>query len=434
MSFLRKLLGIDELLDKVNNLEQKSQQNSLHRKIDNIDDDLLESRAELLKKIDNLQNKLLSNECQIKENKQYNKLEFFDPINNNCLISLEFMQNYPKKDLKNPISNGAKLSNLIQAFPIVQIAKQNQLLEGAYRVIIPEGAAGRLMQYKNGLLGTPLVGANGKITAHAGLEKIQGISMNPALIFTTMSFFTGQYFMAQINKSLKDISKNLEGIRRMILDDKISRNFAIYEFYQEISSNIEMILEHDDLRISYLTNVQNTFLDLRQNISFFEKRINENIQDLKENFEGGNTTNKRIYSLNEEFSKIQEFIEQRLMCLLLYMQGKILEIQLAKIYDIEYIEKTIDDLKSFERRVNNYMIRTQFSNLFNERIANKNIIWNEKDLREKKNEILGRMDSLKKQFDNNYKSTLQGMNNFLEFNKRKNEFIICGDNLYLVSE
>ena len=113
---------------------------------------------------------------------------------------------------------------------------------------------------------SPLIGANGKITSHAGLEKIQCISMNPVLIFTAMSLLTGQYFMAEINKSLKGISKNLEDIKRMILDDKISRNFAIYDFYQDISSNMEIILEHDDLRISYLSNVQNTFLDLRQNI------------------------------------------------------------------------------------------------------------------------------------------------------------------------
>ena len=306
MGFLKSLLGIDDLLNKM----------------------------------DNLQNELLNNTKEISTNQEYNKLEFFDPINNNSSISLEFIQNYDKKDLKNPISNVAKLVNLMQAFPITQVIRQNELLDGAYKIIIPEGDAGRLMQYKNGLLGTPLIGANGKTTSHAGLEKIQGISMNPVLIFTAMSLLTGQYFMAEINKSLKGISKNLEDIKRMILDDKISRNFAIYDFYQDISSNMEIILEHDDLRISYISyisNVQNTFLDLRQNITFFEKRINQYVDDLQNNFKGGNTTKERIKSLDKEVEKIQEFIEQRFMCSLLYMQGKVLEIQLSKIYDIEYL-------------------------------------------------------------------------------------------------
>lgn len=400
MGFLKRLLGIDDLLNKM----------------------------------DNLQNELLNNTKGIPTNQEYNKLEFFDPINNNSLISLEFIQNYDKKDLKNPISNGAKLVNLMQAFPITQVIRQNELLDGAYKIIIPEGAAGRLMQYKNGLLGTPLIGANGKITSHAGLEKIQRISMNPVLIFTAMSLLTGQYFMAEINKSLKGISKNLEDIKRMILDDKISRNFAIYDFYQDISSNMEIILEHDDLRISYLSNVQNTFLDLRQNITFFEKRINQDVDDLQNNFKGGNTTKERIKSLDKEVEKIQEFIEQRFMCSLLYMQGKVLEIQLSKIYDIEYIQKTISDLKSFEKSMNNHLIRVKFSNLFNEKISNRNMIWSDKDLIDNKNKILGRIDVLNRKFYSNYKETLDSMNKFLEFNKKRNEFIIYGDDLYLINE
>lgn len=400
MGFLKRLLGIDELLNKM----------------------------------ENLQNQLSNNTKEVQKNKEYDKLEFFDPINNNSLISLEFIQNYYEEDLKNPISNSSKLANLMQAFPITQVIKQNEVLDGAYKIIIPEGAAGRLMQYKNGLLGTPIIGANGKITSHAGLEKMQGISMNPVLIFTAMSLLTGQYFMAEINKSLKEISKNLEDIKRMILDDKISRNFAIYEFYQDISSNMEIILEHDDLRISYLSNVQNTFLDLRQNITFFEKRINRDIDDLKNNFKGGKTTTERIISLDKEVEKIQEFIEQRFMCSLLYMQGKVLEIQLSKIYDIEYIQKTISDLKNLEKSMNNHIIRAKFSNLFNEKISNRNMIWSDKDLIDNENRILGRIDVLNRKFYSNYKETLNSMNEFLEFNKQRNEFIIYGEDLYFINE
>lgn len=395
--------------------------------------EILKKLEDLLKKMDNLQNELLNNANGIQTNKEYDKLEFYDPINNNSLISLEFIQNYDKEDLKNPISSGSRLSNLMQAFPITQVIKQNKVLDEAYKIIIPERAAGKLMQYKNGLLGTPLIGANGKTISHAGLEKIHGISMNPVLIFTAMSLLTGQYFMAEIKKSLKCISENLEDIKRMILDDKISRNFAIYEFYQDISSNMEIVLEHDDLRVSYLSNVQSTFLDLKQNITSFEKRINQDIDDLKNNFKGGNTTKERIKSLEEEVEKIQEFIEQRFMCSFLYMQGKVLEIQLSKIYDIEYIQKTIFDLKKFEKSMNNHMIREKLSNLFNEKISDRNKIWSYKDLIYHKKQMLEQIDVLNKKFYGNYKGILYSMNKFLEFNKKRNEFIIYGDNLYFIN-
>jgi len=47
--------------------------------------------------------------------------------------------------------------SLIQYLPIVQTAKQSEMLKGAYKVVFPEGAVGELMRYKNGMLGTPLV-------------------------------------------------------------------------------------------------------------------------------------------------------------------------------------------------------------------------------------------------------------------------------------
>ena len=64
---------------------------------------------------------------------------------------------------------------------------------------------------------------------------------------------------------------------------------------------------------------------------------------------------------------------------------------ILNIYDIEYIQKTISDLKSFEKSMNNHLIRVKFSDLFNEKISNRNMIWSDKDLIDNKNKILGRI-------------------------------------------
>ena len=65
--------------------------------------------------------------------------------------------------------------------------------------------------------------------------------MSPVIIFTTMSFITGQYFMSQINSSLKNISKDINDIIKFLFDDKESRNYAIYQLCLDISTTMDII-------------------------------------------------------------------------------------------------------------------------------------------------------------------------------------------------
>lgn len=402
MKLFENLFGIDKLIEKIDSLESK------------IKDENEES-------------------SYVENNKQ---IDFISEYNKEQLLSIEILQDYDNNNLKNPIAIGSRVNALFQALPMAQVAHQNKIMEGAYKIVMPEGVGGKLMKYKNGLLGTPVIGSNSKIQGHAGLEKISVPSINPAVIFTAMSFVTGQYFMAQINSSLKNISHDVKQIIKILLDDKKSRNYAIYEFYQEIINNMDIIFDNSDIRISYLTNIQSTLIDLRQNIKFYEKSIDDIIDEKNGNLYSvinEKRTNNRINEANKKFSELRDFLTQRYFCLQLFVMGKILETQLAQIYDDIYIKRVIDDLemsKSSADIYNKKIINT-YKNVFT-KIEEKNWIWSSEDILEKRDNIIKEIQNNNDNFIKNYKSTINGIYNFIQFNKRENTFIIDGENLYML--
>lgn len=392
----------------------------------------------LVEKIDSIESRITDKNEQDYYTGNNKKINFISEYTSEPLLSIETLEDYSKENLKNPIAIGSRVNTLFQALPMVQIAHQNKIIEGAYKIVMPEGVGGKLMQHKNGLLGTPVIGSNGRIQGHAGLEKIAAPSMNPALIFTAMSFVTGQYFITQINSSLKSISHDVKQIIKILLDDKKSRNNAIYEFYLEIINNMDIVLDNSDIRISYLTNIQSTLIDLRQNIKFYERSIDDIIDEKSGNLYDvidEKKTNNRINEADKKFKELNEYLIQRYFCLQLFVMGKILETQLAQIYDDEYIKRVIVDLEIAKDNADKYNKRIiyTYKNVFS-KIEEKNWIWSSKDIFEKRDNIIKEIQYNNENFIKNYKCTINGIYKFIQFNKRENTFIIDGENLYMIED
>ena len=90
-----------------------------------------------------------------------------------------------------------KVSALFSQMPAMLAS---ETMAHAYVLKLPEGLSGMnsLMSYRSGGLGTPIMGENGKIVAHASLH---GVSDQALLLscFTAMSIASGQYFLTQIH-------------------------------------------------------------------------------------------------------------------------------------------------------------------------------------------------------------------------------------------
>ena len=93
-----------------------------------------------------------------KDNKNLdNSIEILDTNSNNSLINIQRVEDISIKNLKK-INGMSRVNMLLQQLPLSTAISQNNALNGAFKVIVPEGATGTLMKYKNGLLGTPIIG------------------------------------------------------------------------------------------------------------------------------------------------------------------------------------------------------------------------------------------------------------------------------------
>jgi hypothetical protein len=296
------------------------------------------------------------------------------------------------KEHCNPIEIG-QANNILSVVPNVLAS---QTLSQAYRVVMPKGAIGNLMQYKTGLLGTPIVDpVTNKITAHAGLA-----SLNPSAIalgaFTATSFVTGQYFMAEIRKELTEIKTGLNRIEGMLEDTKISEVDAAIFFIRYAEENMNEILLVNEHKIATLTNVQRSTNILFQNSLYYERQIRRTITNI------GDT--RKTNEIEKNYNNLEEFILLWCKCTYGYYYGKIVEIKLSENYDNNYLINSEKELMEraafFNDNIRSFLVNLNI-NLDNSNFIQRNFL--EKmfgffdNKYETKNEI--KVENIKLQFD-----------------------------------
>jgi hypothetical protein len=294
-----------------------------------------------------------------------------------------------------------KIGQLNNVLSVVPNVLASQTLSQAYRVVMPNGAIGNLMQYKNGLLGTPIVDPiTHKITAHAGLA-----SLNPSAIalgaFTAASFVTGQYFMAEIHKELKGVKNGLKRIEGMLEDTKISEIQAAINLIEYAETNLNEIVLINEHKIATLTNIQNNTNLLLQNSIYYERQIQRTVDAI------GDT--RKTNEVDYNYKKLQELIGLWCICSYGYYYGKTIEIKLSENFDSEYLKRTENELME-KAEFFNVTIKNFYENLCNS-LDNSSFI--QRDFLEN---TLGF-------FDDTYetKNEIKAENIKLQFNELKND-------------
>lgn len=363
-----------------------------------------------------------------KDNKKLdNIIEIIDTNSNNSLINIQGVDDISIENLKK-INGMSRVNMLLQQLPLSTVILQNNALNGAFKVVVPEGATGTLMKYKNGLLGTPIIGENKKIVAHAGLEEIKSVSLTPVMLFSAISVITGQYFMSKIDENLSKLEKNVNEIIELIYDEKESDNLAIYNFFKYININLQTLIDNREMKIATLTNIQNYNNKLHSNILFYSKSIKRLIKDLKLVTESNSLSGKKLDRVQEIDNKIEKIMKQQHLCYQLLCIGKVCEIQIAQCYDKEYYSNLIKDLTDIGELIDKD-INTLIENvslamleiLTKSKVAGKKSIDKYKE-NEKKNK------DFQKQFELNCSSLLDKFEQFkCEIDKPKEIYIINGD-------
>jgi len=220
-------------------------------------------------------------------------------------------------------------------------------LANAYKVVFPHGSIGTLMQYKDGLLGTPLVeSTSGKIIGNAGLAPLNtGAVVLGA--FTLLSFVTGQYFLSKIKKELKQMNDVLVELRQTIIDIKESELFASVDFLNYVEQNFYEIVNHKEHLVATLTNVQAESIKLHASSLFYERQIGRIMGEMSSE-----------QTSTENFEELVDMIEKWRYSCYGFFCVRLLEVRLSGNFDAGYLEKIKDDLSERKEFFKNYMIST----------------------------------------------------------------------------
>lgn len=216
---------------------------------------------------------------------------------------------------------------------------------GLYRLEFPNGIDGSLMKLKQGGLSTNILGDNGRMTGSASLYEVNTIGPSVALgVFSIMSLATGQYFLAEINKKLKKISRSIDKILEFLYGDKKAELLAEISFTQYAYKNFSSISSYDQQRQATLVGLQHAKVTALHGIEFY-------ISDL-DRYLNKQIDVKPQETVDEAF-RAKECLD---LSMQLYIMSSLLEIYYSGNHDKEYIDYVKSDIRMTEGRCDKHVL------------------------------------------------------------------------------
>ncbi|MDU6037451.1 hypothetical protein GND98_005110 [Clostridium butyricum] len=361
---------------------------------------------------------------------EYNDICFVEPMTNEKFLSILPNSNYDKTKL-NKIGQATKLNMFLQQLPLVANIAQSKAMEGAYKIVLPEGTVGKLMKYKNGMMGTPFIGENGKVAGHAGLVPLDASKvLTPLMVFSAISAVSGQYFMARIDKSLSIISKDVKEIIELIYDEKESDMYSIYDYYEYIKDNMATIIENESLKISILSNIQLNNNKMNSNIKFYTKSIHRKINDLTTATDESIFTSKRLDRVQELNHEIEKLMNQQSLCYELFCVGKMLELKVAEIYNKEYQDNIIKDFEKLGKEIEVNIDKLMFGCKKVLTEIRDGAVLNESKVLDKMLESNEQYKERKETLNNNVSNLINNIKMFALESSKEKEFYVIENELY----
>lgn len=210
----------------------------------------------------------------------------------------------------------------------------------AVRLTFPKGVQGSLMALKRGGYSTTLVDKTGKIVGTASLNypTFQTAALGA---FTAMSVVSGQYFLAQINNKLGEMSSKLDEILEFLYSDKRAELLSEVNFIHFAYENYKSVMEHSEQRIATLVNLQSAKKVAMKNIEFYLSDLKSAIDNM---YKKKSAMDKKNSWIAKKMIRTQECLEFSLQ---LYAMSNILEVYYSENFDPKYTRFVEDEATKY---------------------------------------------------------------------------------------
>lgn len=229
-----------------------------------------------------------------------------------------------QKFTKLELTDGQKMqvSALMSQLPALVGA---DMLSKTMMLNFPVGVPGVLMQLKNGGYSTTLRNVEtGKISGTAWLESAAPKAVCLAA-FSAMAIASGQYFLAQINNSLDQISSGLDKILEFLYGDKRAELLSEVSFIRFAYENYKSVMEHSEQRIATLISLQSAKKVAMKDIEFYLSDLSSIMVD------------KKSGDISTTVPKMVRTKDCLDLSLQLYTMSNLLEVYYSDNYDPNYI-------------------------------------------------------------------------------------------------
>ncbi|NJL02361.1 MAG: hypothetical protein HC838_07595 [Spirulinaceae cyanobacterium RM2_2_10] len=179
------------------------------------------------------------------------------------------------------MASGETLSRLLGSMPEIASAIA---LSQSFRIIMPAGVVGNLMKLTSdprmsGLFTTSVVGSSNSIVGTAGLASMSGFAA-PIMVWTILSFLTGQFFLTQIQRNTQAIFDELRNILYFLVAKEESDLRARIEFLRYVSDNFAVLSQSSAMRTPTLTNLQKANLESLAGLKLWVFNTNKTLRML----------------------------------------------------------------------------------------------------------------------------------------------------------
>lgn len=246
--------------------------------------------------------------------------------------------------------NSFQKSNISQLYSQLPSLMASDTLSKAYILKFPEGVTGTLMHYKNGGVGTSIMGDK-RIVAHASLHEIgtEAVMLNA---FSVMSIASGQYFLSEINQKFDMINQKIDKIMEFLYEDKKAGLLSEINFVQYAFKNFTSIMLHSEQRIATITGLQSARKVAMKNIEF----------DLHDLDSTAGASVKSYSDFEEIADKVFQIRNSLELAMQLYVISSFMESYFSENYDSDYLKSQQEDILFYMSKCEKQMLST-FSKL-----------------------------------------------------------------------
>lgn len=232
----------------------------------------------------------------------------------------------------------AEINAFVANIPALLAANE---LANAYVVKFPKNVSGALMQLRDGGFGSPMIGENGKIVAHASYHKL-GAEALTLHAFSIMAAASGQYYLSQINRQMELMNQKIDQIMSFLYGDKKAELIAEISFIKYVHDNYSSIMLHDSQRIATISSLQNARKIAVKDIEFY-------MYDLASKSVAKAKRYQDFQDLAENAFQIRRSLD---LSMQLYVTSSIMESYFSENQDTNYLESIKADMTYYINKCN----------------------------------------------------------------------------------